>query len=161
MERNRTEQEEHIAYLLQRYGDLMYHMSYAIVGNSADAEDMVQDSFLTYMQEAPEFPDEASEKQWLVKVVRNQSLMYVRKTKNRERILSENARVHVGTDADYGILDVLQTLPEKYRTVLVLFYVEEYSVEQIAGILGKSLSAVKMRLQRGRKLLAERYEVTK
>ena len=149
--------EEHIAYILDTYGDLLYRMSYSIVGNAADAEDMVQDTMLTYVKEAPEYPSEAHEKQWLVKVLKNLSLMLVRNRKNRERILSDQAKVSVGKDADYGILDVLMTLPEKYREVLVLYYVEEYSVEETAKILKKSVSAVKMRLNRGRNLLRERY----
>jgi RNA polymerase sigma-70 factor (ECF subfamily) len=133
-------------------------MSLSIVRNRADAEDMVQDTFVTYAEQAPEFPDEAHEKQWLVKVVRNNSLMLVRKNKNRERILSEQAEISVGRDADYGILEVLDSIPEKYRTVLMLHYVEEYRVEEIAKVLKKSVSAVKMRLSRGRDMLAERYK---
>ena len=158
MSNNRLQQEEHIAYILDTYGDLLYRMSLSIVGNRADAEDMVQDTFVTYTEQAPEFPDEAHEKQWLVKVVRNNSLMLVRKNKNRERILSEQAEISVGRDADYGILEVLDSIPEKYRTVLMLHYVEEYRVEEIAKVLHKSVSAVKMRLQRGRNMLAERYK---
>lgn len=158
MNLSRKQQEEHIRRILDAYGDLLYRMSLSVVGNASDAEDMVQDTLVTYMTEAPEFPDEAHEKQWLVKVVRNNSLMFLRKQKNRERILSEQSRVSVGRDADYGILDVLQTLPDKYRAVLVLFYVEEYSVEEVARVLKKSVSAVKMRLKRGREMLSERYK---
>lgn len=59
--------------------------------------------------------------------------------------------------ADSGILEALLTLPEKFRTVLTLFYVEDYSVGEIADIIGKTTSAVKMRLQKGRTLLGEAY----
>ena len=55
----------------------------------------------------------------------------------------------------YGRL--LMQLPEKFKTVLLLHYVEEYKVEEIARIIGKTPSAVKMRLQKGRKLLEEKY----
>ena len=48
-------------------------------------------------------------------------------------------------------------LPERFRVVLVLYYVEEYSIEDIAKFIGKTTSAVKMRLQKGRKLLKETY----
>jgi RNA polymerase sigma-70 factor (ECF subfamily) len=50
------------------------------------------------------------------------------------------------------------TLPEKFRLVLILYYVEEYSMEDIARIIGRTTSAVKMRLQKGRKLLSETYQ---
>lgn len=158
MSSERLQQEEHIRYILDTYGDLMYRMSLSIVGNRADAEDMVQDALLTYVKEAPHFPDEAHEKQWLVRVVRNQSLMLIRKNKNHERILSEYSKVSVGKDADYGITEALMTIPEKYRSILVLFYVEEYSVTEIAAIIGKTVSAVKMRLKRGREMLCERMK---
>ena len=157
MNPSRLQQEDNVRRILQQYGDLMYRMSLSIVGNSADAEDMVQDTLVTWLSETPVFPDEAHEKQWVVKVVRNNSLMLIRKRKNRDRILSEQAKVSVGRDADYGILDVLYTLPDKYKAVLLLFYVEEYSVEEIATVLKKSVSAVKMRLKRGREMLSERY----
>ena len=62
-----------------------------------------------------------------------------------------------GEKSDSGIMEALMTLPDKFRTVLVLHYVEEYSIQEIAHIIGKSASAVKMRLQKGRRLLREAY----
>ena len=59
--------------------------------------------------------------------------------------------------ADSDIMDALMTLPERFRIVLILYYVEEYSVKEIAGFIGKSTSAVKMRLQKGRRMLDETY----
>ena len=49
------------------------------------------------------------------------------------------------------------SLPEKLRLVLTLYYVEEYHIEDIARIIQKTPSAVKMRLQKGRKLLEAKY----
>ena len=48
-------------------------------------------------------------------------------------------------------------VPEKFRIVLTLYYVEEYKVNEIADIIGKTSSAVKMRLKKGRKLLENIY----
>ena len=56
-----------------------------------------------------------------------------------------------------GILDALMTIPEKYRIVMLLYYVEGYPTADIAQMIGKSASAVKMRLQKGRKLLEDAY----
>ena len=58
---------------------------------------------------------------------------------------------------DKTVLEALMRLPEKYRLVMVLHYVEEYRVEDIAKMIGRTPSAVKMRLQKGRKLLGELY----
>ena len=48
-------------------------------------------------------------------------------------------------------------VPPRFRVVLLLYYVEEYPMEDIARIIGRSVSAVKMRLQKGRRLLEEIY----
>ncbi len=52
----------------------------------------------------------------------------------------------------------MMMLPDKYRIVLILYYVEEYSIKNIAKIVGRTTSAVKMRLQKGRRLLLEAYQ---
>ena len=61
-------------------------------------------------------------------------------------------------ETDYGIIEALTVLPEKYRLVLTLYYIEGYRIEDIAKIISRTSSAVKMRLQKGRKLLKEIYE---
>ncbi|MBP3610214.1 MAG: hypothetical protein J6J42_07760, partial [Lachnospiraceae bacterium] len=76
--------------------------------------------------------------------------------------LSENSGgtgIPVFTDgiSETGILDALMTLPEKFRLVLYLYYVEEYSINDIAGMIKRTPSAVKMRLKKGRQLLEEKY----
>ena len=48
-------------------------------------------------------------------------------------------------------------LPEKFKTVMLLYYIEDYSIKEIAAMIKKSPSAVKMRLQKGRKLLEAKY----
>ena len=55
------------------------------------------------------------------------------------------------------ILDALLELPEKYRLALILYYVEGYRINEIAEMIRKSPSAVKMRLQKGRSLLKNAY----
>ena len=56
-----------------------------------------------------------------------------------------------------AVLEALMTLPEKFRVVVLLHYVEGYSTGQIAAMIGRTPSAVKMRLQKGRKLLEQAY----
>ena len=56
-------------------------------------------------------------------------------------------------ESENGVLQTVFTLPEKYKTAIVLHYLEGFSVEEISSMLGLSGSAVKMRLSRGRELL--------
>ena len=60
-------------------------------------------------------------------------------------------------ERECDIIDALMTLPEKYKIVLLLHYVEGYSTKEIAEMIGRTSSAVKMRLQKGRMLLKEEY----
>lgn len=69
----------------------------------------------------------------------------------------EQVKEFVKDESDREIIDALMTLPEKYKVVLLLHYVEGYSTKEIAEMIDKTTSAVKMRLQKGRILLKEAY----
>ncbi len=69
----------------------------------------------------------------------------------------DGAQIPGPESADSRILEALCSLPEKFRIVLTLYYVEEIGISEIAGIIRRTPSAVKMRLQKGRKLLEEKY----
>ena len=73
-----------------------------------------------------------------------------------ERVAFEDELTELGaTDEHALVLDALMALPEKFRLVLTLHYVEGYSTSEIAGMIGRTPSAVKMRLQKGRRLLED------
>lgn len=69
----------------------------------------------------------------------------------------EQVKEFIKDESDREIIDALMTLPEKYKVVLLLHYVEGYSTKEIAEMIDKTTSAVKMRLQKGRILLKEAY----
>lgn len=63
----------------------------------------------------------------------------------------------VKSEEEYAVLAALLQVPEKYRLVLVLHHVDGYTTQEIARIIGRTPSAVKMRLQKGRLLLKTAY----
>ena len=142
---------------VEEYGDMLYRTCLIMLKNKADAEDAVQDTYVTYMKKAPDFSDSEHLKAWLITVASNKCRDMLR-FRNRHRTEPEEALATLiqPTD-DTNILEALMSLPEKFRLVLTLHYIDGYKVEEIAGIIGKSGSAVKMRLSKGRKLLAEIY----
>ncbi len=79
------------------------------------------------------------------------------RTEDESEEILKNIAVNENEDCS-GILEALFELPEKFRIVMTLHYVEGYKVEEIAKIIGKSSSAVKMRLQKGRTLLRDIYK---
>lgn len=142
---------------MAKYADMLYRLCCLILKNESDAEDAVQETILKLYQKSPSFQNENHEKAWLIRVATNQCRDMLRFRIRHPQIDGEQLE-KIGCEAsDTGILEALSALPEKYRIVLTLYYVQECSVEDIARIICRTPSAVKMRLQKGRKLLSEKY----
>lgn len=142
---------------VEKYGDMLYRISLLILKNTADAEDAVQETFIKYFTKAPEFTDGEHEKAWLITVATNKCRDMLRYRTRHETESEELLNTYAVEKSDSGILEALMELSDKYRIIMVLFYVEQYKIDEIADITGVSVSAVKMRLSRGRKLLEEKY----
>lgn len=143
------------------YGSMLYRVCLVSLGNSADAEDAVQDTFLKYIQKAPAFETGEHEKAWLIRVALNTCkdiIKHRRPQVDIETVQLSTSEHSVPEQGSGEVMAALMSLPEKFRTVLILHCVEGYSVNETAKIIGKSPSAVKMRLQKGRKLFEEAYD---
>ena len=148
---------DEIERIMEQYGDILYRLCVVALKNESDAEDVVQDTILKLYQKSPHFRDEEHRKAWLIRVATNQCRDLLR-FRIRHPQIDEEYLEKISVDSpDSGILEALADLPEKYRIVLMLYYVEECSVKEIAGIICRTSSAVKMRLQKGRKLLEAKY----
>lgn len=148
---------EDMERVVERYGTMLFRVCLVTLGNHADAEDAVQETLLKYLCKAPTFRDGEHEKAWLIRVAVNRCRDFLRAQKRRETYEREGFRATGNGGEDGLILEALYSLPEKFKTVLFLHYVEEYKVSEIAEMLSLTQSAVKMRLQKGRRLLEEAY----
>lgn len=140
--------ENVIAY----YSDMVYRLALARTGTKHDADDIFQEVFIRYVKRKPTFADEEHRKAWLLKVTVNCSNNFFTSPwrKNTQQ-LSENLTWEA--DSNIDLQKELQKLPQKYREVIHLFYYEDLSTKQIADILGKKESTIRMRLFRARALL--------
>jgi len=147
--------------VLNQYGNMLFRYALLMLGTTQDAEDVVQDTLLKFWQKAPEFKDKDHEKAWLLTITANRCRDLLRTRMRRgETALDSSAELPdawVNPTENSGVLEALMRLPEKYKKVVYLHYVEGYKVEEIAGMIGKTASAVKMRLKKGRQLLGEQY----
>ena len=142
--------------LMETYGNMLFRICLLTLGNEADAEDAVQEAFLRYLQKAPIFANAEHEKAWLIRVATNRCKDMLRM--RRTHIDLDSIQAYASDEEGGQLLAALMSLPEKFRTVLTLHYIEGYKVQEIAGMVGKTASAVKMRLQKGRSLLEEAYK---
>ena len=144
----------------EQYADMLYRLSFSYMKNKEDAEDVVQEVFTKYFC-GLHFPmNLEQEKAWFIRVTINQCHDTLRKKKYRAySSLDEVVELVAEETNDMGHLyEALQKLPEKNRGVVILYYLEGYSVDEITKILQLSASAVKMRLKRGREFLKEELE---
>lgn len=146
-----------IETIIHTYGNTLLRICLCLLGNEKDAEDAVQETLMKYMQKTPSFENETKEKAWLVTVATNQCRDVLRARIRHPQVELESIQHFSMEKEELGIMEALMALPEKFKTVLLLHYVEEYKVEEIARMIEKTPSAVKMRLQKGRKLLEEKY----
>ncbi len=158
MEHTSTRPADDIEKIVYTYGNMLFRLCLITLGNASDAQDVVQETLIKYLKKAPEFRDEEHKKAWLTKVANNHCRDILRYKNRHQTVNIEEINEFSKAESDSGILEALMTLPDKYRTVLFLYYVEEYSTCEIAGMIGKTASAVKMRLKKGRQLLKVAYE---
>lgn len=142
---------------IEMYADMLFRICFVMLKNENDAEDAVQNTFLKYINKAPEFESPGHEKAWLIKVASNECKDMKRSSLRHTHSDISKIQTSVTDPESCGILEALMDIPEKFRMALVLHYVEGYGVRDIADMTGRSESAVKMRLKKGRRLLEERY----
>lgn len=139
---------------LSQYKDTVYRIAYAYLRNRADAEDVAQETFLKLYTSDKVFPDEGTEKAWLIRVTMNACHNLRRSVWYRNRVeMPEELSELSFTPKESALYAAVFSLPDKYRVVILLYYYEEYSVGEIAEITGRNPSTIQTQLQRARKRL--------
>ena len=153
--------QEEIENAVAAYADTLFRVCLSMLRNPMDAEDMVQETFLKFSISGIVFPSEAQKKAWLIKVAvnlcKNQLSFFQRHKLISLEDLSPSLEPPSDSNEGGALLEALLSLPPKYRIVLTLYYVEEYTVREIALILHLHESSVKRRLITGRTMLQKSY----
>lgn len=147
--------DNRIEYIITTYGDLLYRTGIMILGSPQDVQDVLQEVMLKVLQKAPDFRDREHEKAWLLRVTMNLCKDMLR-YRNRHKYLPIDELVIEADAEDKELLQEIAALPPRWRVVLLLHYVEGYSLKEIADILAVSENAVKKRMQRAKKSLGEK-----
>lgn len=147
--------EKYIEEIVKKYSPSMLRASYAILKNKDDAEDAVQEAFMKLIYKEPVFNDDTHEKAWLLRVTINISKNMLKSSYRRGELYSEPEAVESNNEE---VLPYVLKLNERYRTVIHLYYYEDYSIKEIASILKLPAATVGTRLSRGKKLLKNMLE---
>lgn len=147
--------DEYIQSVLNKYSIMLIKIAFTYLKSTADAEDAVQEVYLSLMKRGEGFTSEEHEKAWLIRVTINKCKNHLRSAWHRLQV-PLNEDISYLPEEDGEVLTEVLTLPEKYRTVLHLYYYDNYSIAEIAKILRRSPATVGTWLSRGRKLLKNR-----
>ena len=141
--------------LVEKYKDHLFAAAFNVCKNAADADDVVQDTFLQYHTTNRQFENEQHIRAWLIRVAINKAKNITRSFWHRNKCNLEEymETLTFETPESETLFDTVMKLPEKYRIVLHLFYYEDYTTQEIAKIMNVTESNVKVRLTRGRRLL--------
>ncbi len=140
----------------------MYTTSLRIVQDTAEAEDVIQESFLSAFNKLDTWSEEVEFGSWLKKIVINKSLDFLKKRKMKlleiedkyvqlpdneiEFIENVNEKIHL-------IKDAVKELPEKYRTILVMYLFEGYDHNEISDILNIKPATARSQYSRAKEKL--------
>ena len=156
-------QDESIETIIQRYKSTIYGVALSYTSNRADADDIFQEVFLIYYKVNPQFNDEEHRKAWLIRTTINCSLGVVQSTYHKRVVPMDQNEMNEGsfqfrTKEENAVYLALQQLPEKYRTVLQLFYFADMSIDSIGQALNIKPGTVKVQLLRGREMMKTKLQ---
>lgn len=149
----RGENDKKLVEAIEKYGNNIYRMCVCILGNKYDTEDVMQDTFIKYMQKAPVFINNRCEKAWLLKVANNLCKDKIRFYKKHQHLNIDEVEPYCTTKDEKLIFEEVMSLPIKYKEVIILYYIEGYKISEISRITECTQSAARKRLERGIKLL--------
>lgn len=141
--------------LLNTYGNSILRYAYSYLHNLSDAEEVLQDTLVKFLQTAPVLESPQHERAWLLRVAGNLSKNRLDYNKVRAADELSEELVAEGKDDLSFVWDAVKALPVNLRAVIHLFYHEGYSTAEIARLLGRKESTVRSDLRRGRAKLKE------
>lgn len=145
---------------MELWGDVVYRFALSQIRSREDAEDLVQDVFLTLLLEEKEFNDQEHVKAWLLRTAINRCKNFKRSRSVRgcslplDESVSTDSLTFPGSDEGLvmdQLRQVLSSLPDKQRIAVHLHYIEGYKIFEIARIVGCTPVAARARLYRGRR----------
>ncbi|MGH7450225.1 MAG: RNA polymerase sigma factor [bacterium] len=164
--------ERAVRKLVDTHSPRLYNLALRILRNQQDAEDAVQEAFITALDKLEQFDGRAEFSTWLYRIAVNASLIALRKKRSRRRQeepievpqFENRELVDWGADPAHELLNAemratmeaaIDKLPAKYRVVFVLRDLEGLSIAETSQTLGISVANVKVRLLRARLFLRE------
>lgn len=169
------------AELVDLYKDKLFHLAYRMLGNAQEAEDIVQETFIRVYKNLKRYDSTHKFSTWIYRIASNLCIDRLRKKRHTSYSLDADMKEGEGLDG-YSMLaaddaspedqlalsetqqqirQAIEKMPEKYRTVIILRYLQDLSLKEISDILDMPVTTVKTRVHRGREYLRKRLDYSK
>lgn len=166
--------------LVDMYQNKIFHLAYRMLGNIQEAEDVVQETFLRVYINLERYDPAQKFSTWIYRIGTNLCIDHLRKRK-RKKDVSLDANVYDSDSADgYDLMpadeqhrpdnqlvlsetkrqirDMLDQLPDQYKSIVILRYLHDMSLQEISEVLDLPVTTIKTRLHRGREFLRNRLD---
>lgn len=144
--------DREIVRIVETYSDMLMRIALNRVNSIAEAEDVVQTTFERLIRRQPRFETREHEKAWLIKTAIRICIDAARKASRANVPLNEEI-ASAYSEESFELLDTVRQLPERDRDAVYLYYYEEYTIREIAKILGEREGTTRSRLSRARQKL--------
>ncbi|MGB1251579.1 MAG: RNA polymerase sigma factor [Candidatus Promineifilaceae bacterium] len=170
LEQARKGNKQAFGKLINAYQGPVYNLAYRMLNNSREAEEAAQEAFIRVYTRIDSYNPKHKFSTWVLSIASNYCIDLIRKRRAILLSIDEPLPSHpalmsekesgpeskaLSAEREIQVQDLLQSLPEDYRQAVVLRYWYEYSYDEIAEVMQTSVSAIKSRLFRARRLLAK------
>jgi RNA polymerase sigma factor (sigma-70 family) len=161
--------EDQIIWLMEEYGDMVIRLAFTYVKQKQLAEDISQEVFISCYKSLTTFQNKSSYKTWIYRITVNKckdllrswsfkNLFYHNVVGSLKVLGTSTESKIIDKEEREAIFEKVLTLPIKLREVIILYYYEELTINEIAELLCIKPNTVKTRLHRGRSLLKNLFE---
>lgn len=152
--------KEQLGQLIIASEDMMYHVAKTLLYSDADCADAIQEAIVKAFSNLHTLRQDSFAKTWLVRILINECYAIMRREKRIVSLEDFNAEDTAAEQTDYSDLyEAIYRLPQEARLSVTLYYMEGYSVKEIANLMDTTESAVKNRLARARAKLKTELEM--
>ncbi len=160
---SRMNRDELMEMLIRQHGNSLLRLCFMYLGDRAFAEDALQETFLKAFQALDSFRGESSAKTWLTRIAinvcksirRSAWMRHVDRNKSLDNLPAGEVPFEM---ADDTVIRAVMSLPERQRTVILLYFYQGFRVPEIAELLSRPLSTVSSQFQRGKAKLQQQLK---
>ena len=145
--------DREIVRIVETYSDMLMRIALNRVNSIAEAEDVVQATFERLIRRQPRFETREHEKAWLIKTAIRICIDEARRASRRTSVPLNEEIAAAYSEESFELLETVRRLPEHDRDAVYLYYYEEYTIKEIAKLLGEREGTIRSRLSRARKKL--------